>query len=84
MQEGLAVTYAEYSTDYKADQSLARSYLKGMWRGTFEMPWDSRNRSNTTPSSAPLYENCTVGPLSRLTRKVLGERLPPVQQHIHQ
>jgi endonuclease YncB( thermonuclease family) len=45
VSEGLALDYAYYSHGtYKAEQAKARAEKRGIWRGTFEMPWDWRHR----------------------------------------
>lgn len=39
---GYAVAFRKYSTDYVSAEESARSYKRGMWSGTFEMPSDVR------------------------------------------
>jgi endonuclease YncB( thermonuclease family) len=41
---GLAVAYRQYSSLYVAEEEQARSFGRGMWKGTFEMPWDWRSK----------------------------------------
>jgi endonuclease YncB( thermonuclease family) len=40
--DGWAVAFRRYSRDYVADEDRARSAGRGLWRGTFDMPWDWR------------------------------------------
>jgi endonuclease YncB( thermonuclease family) len=44
VRNGWAVAYRKYSTDYVADEAIARSAKVNIWSGTFEMPWDWRAR----------------------------------------
>jgi endonuclease YncB( thermonuclease family) len=44
VREGWALAYVAYSTLYVADEVEARRAGKGMWRGTFDKPWDYRRR----------------------------------------
>ena len=45
VRQGLALDYAYYSHGaYKAEQAKAQEENLGIWRGTFEMPWDWRHR----------------------------------------
>jgi len=39
---GWAVAFRRFSLDYAADEERARSTKKGLWEGSFEMPWDWR------------------------------------------
>ncbi|MDB5602142.1 MAG: hypothetical protein JWN71_4186 [Xanthobacteraceae bacterium] len=38
VQEGMAIAYRKYSTDYVADETLAQSLKLGIWSGTFTNP----------------------------------------------
>src|SRR5882724_826293 len=40
VQQGWALAYRHYSTAYVADEDAARAARVGIWRGTFEAPWD--------------------------------------------
>jgi len=44
VRTGLAVAYREYSTAYIGEEETARRARRGMWKGTFIMPWDWRRR----------------------------------------
>ncbi len=39
---GWAVAYRQYSDDYISEEQEARAIGRGIWSGTFEMPWDHR------------------------------------------
>lgn len=45
VQNGWAVAYRKYSTDYVEQEDQARQSEMNIWAGSFEMPWDWR-RSN--------------------------------------
>jgi endonuclease YncB( thermonuclease family) len=42
VREGFAVAYRHYSYAYILDELHARVAGRGLWAGTFEMPWDYR------------------------------------------
>lgn len=42
VRAGWAVAYRRYSTDYVGEEEVAEAEGVGMWRGTFEMPWEWR------------------------------------------
>lgn len=42
VREGVAVAYRRYSIEYLADEYIARSAGRGLWAGSFQMPWDYR------------------------------------------
>ena len=44
VQAGQAVAYRQYSGDYVADEIAARKARRGIWQGSFDMPWDWRRR----------------------------------------
>ena len=39
---GWAVAFRRFSLDYAADEERARRAKRGLWEGSFEMPWDWR------------------------------------------
>jgi endonuclease YncB( thermonuclease family) len=45
VRQGLAVAYRRYSHAYVSDEYIARAAHRGLWAGTFEMPWDFRHES---------------------------------------
>ena len=42
--QGLALAYRRYSRDYIRAEDEARAAGRGMWAGTFELPWEWRRR----------------------------------------
>ena len=40
--QGWAVAFRKYGIDYISQEDEARSARRGMWAGSFEMPWDWR------------------------------------------
>jgi endonuclease YncB( thermonuclease family) len=42
VDQGLAVAFRRYSDKYVANEERARAAKRGLWAGTFEMPWDYR------------------------------------------
>ena len=45
VENGLALAYRRYSTDYVAAETTARDHGRGVWAGVFEAPWDWRRRN---------------------------------------
>lgn len=43
--QGLAMAFRKYGIDYISQEDEARLARRGMWVGSFEMPWDWRARS---------------------------------------
>jgi len=44
VRSGWAVAYRKYSSDYIPEEQEAKNYKRGLWSGTFEMPWDWRRQ----------------------------------------
>jgi endonuclease YncB( thermonuclease family) len=42
VEQGWAVAFRKYGLDYVAQEDTARQNHRGLWVGTFEMPWDWR------------------------------------------
>lgn len=42
VRDGLALAYLDYSRDYLPQQAEAEAARAGLWRGSFEAPWDWR------------------------------------------
>ena len=42
VQQGWALAYRKYSTDYVAEEAEAKAQKLGLWRGQFVAPWDWR------------------------------------------
>ena len=45
VDKGLAVAYRRYSTEYIGAEDDARNAKRGLWAGTFQMPWDFRDET---------------------------------------
>ncbi|MFN2378306.1 MAG: thermonuclease family protein, partial [Candidatus Binatia bacterium] len=43
VEDGLALAYRKYSSDYVDEEDKARAEGRGAWEGTFEKPWDYRH-----------------------------------------
>ena len=54
--EGLAVAYRQYSSDYIADENRAHEAQKGVWRTTFDMPWEWRRGARISEDSHEIPE----------------------------
>jgi endonuclease YncB( thermonuclease family) len=54
VRQGLAVAYRRYSYEYVPEELLARAAGRGLWAGTFQMPWeyrmDARGETTRRPS----------------------------------
>lgn len=44
VNEGLAVAYRKYSSDYIGQELEAKANNRGIWASEFEMPWDWRKK----------------------------------------
>ncbi len=42
VRKGMALAYRPYSDAYAIDEDYARRGRKGVWRGTFQVPWEWR------------------------------------------
>ena len=42
VEQGWAVAFRKYGLDYMAQEDTARRSRRGLWVGTFKMPWDWR------------------------------------------
>jgi endonuclease YncB( thermonuclease family) len=45
VREGFAVAYRQYTYAYMPEEIVARAANRGLWAGTFEMPWDFRHET---------------------------------------
>ncbi len=50
---GAAVAYLAYSSDYLPQERAAEAAGRGLWQGSFEMPWDWRREASTSAGAAP-------------------------------
>eukprot|EP00241_Pyramimonas_parkeae_P006690 CAMPEP_0114260484 /NCGR_PEP_ID=MMETSP0058-20121206/20519_1 /TAXON_ID=36894 /ORGANISM="Pyramimonas parkeae, CCMP726" /LENGTH=319 /DNA_ID=CAMNT_0001375737 /DNA_START=156 /DNA_END=1112 /DNA_ORIENTATION=+ len=65
VQNGLAVAYREFSSDYVRDEENAKLSRKGIWSGNFQEPaaWRRAQKAvgNTSPASAPEHlKGCDI------------------------
>jgi endonuclease YncB( thermonuclease family) len=52
VSQGWAVAYRRYSLAYAEAETEARANRRGIWAGSFEMPWDWRRRTRLTGSGS--------------------------------
>ena len=45
VQQGYALAYRQYSKDYVNSENMARKKVLGIWKGTFDYPWEWRKKS---------------------------------------
>lgn len=48
VRAGWALAYRRYAQDYVPQETQARADSLGMWRGSFDAPWDWRSAGRTT------------------------------------
>jgi endonuclease YncB( thermonuclease family) len=48
VQEGWALAYVKYSSEYQQAEEDAHGHQRGLWRGAFIAPWDWRHKNNKT------------------------------------
>jgi endonuclease YncB( thermonuclease family) len=53
VDKGLAVAFRRFSDKYVAAEERARAAKRGLWAGSFEMPWDYRERKREGPILPP-------------------------------
>jgi endonuclease YncB( thermonuclease family) len=65
VQEGYALAYRQYGTDYVPQETAAKNAKQGIWAGTFTPPWDwrkgRREESASIGSTAPAPSMPTAG-----------------------
>ncbi len=62
VQEGYALAYRQYGTDYVSEEDKARVAKRGLWAGTFTPPWDwRRGERDTNLSGVPPTANSPAG-----------------------
>ncbi len=68
---GHAVAYKKYSTDYVTEENQASREQRGMWAGSFEMPWNFRaKRWNTANAQVPVSGCPIKGNINRQGEKI--------------
>jgi endonuclease YncB( thermonuclease family) len=65
VRNGWALAYRHYSTAYVGDEDAAHLAGAGIWRGTFDAPWDwrqgQRQGAAQVPSQPPVVSGTTAG-----------------------
>lgn len=56
---GWAVAYPRYSEIYVPDEAVAQEQKRGIWSGTFIMPWDYRHQKKSSSFKRPHRERHT-------------------------
>lgn len=69
VSSGLAVAYRQYSKDYVTHELEAKTAKRGLWAGTFQMPWDYRK----SPSALPTAGTATATPPAPAARPSSAE-----------
>jgi len=54
VQQGYALAYRKYGTDYVAQEDEARKSKRGLWAGSFTPPWDWRRGERGTSAAEPI------------------------------
>lgn len=54
VQQGHAMAFRRYSTEYVGDEDQARTAKRGIWAGQFQPPWEFRSRSSVAGSNPAL------------------------------
>lgn len=68
---GHAVAYKKYSNDYVTDEIQASREQRGLWAGSFEMPWDFRaKRWNIAKTQVPISGCPIKGNINRKGEKI--------------
>jgi endonuclease YncB( thermonuclease family) len=58
--QGWALAYRHYSNDYVAAEDAARARRAGIWRGSFETPWDYRRQQRAARQARPRDPGCSI------------------------
>ena len=62
VRDGLALAYLDYWRDYLPQQQEAEAARAGLWRGSFEAPWDWRRASREgSPEGCAIKGNVSDG-----------------------
>ena len=71
VQQGFALAFVKYSSEFLAEEKAAREARRGLWAGAFVAPWDWRRR---TPKTVMLGDKAAGVSLSAL---LSPGQLPP-------
>lgn len=78
VENGNAVDWSKYSSGaYAGQQASAKTAGRGIWSGSFQMPWDWRaeHRDNGRSTSAPLFAVANIGCKIKGNVSTEGERI---------
>lgn len=64
VEEGLALAYRHYSSDYVAHEDQAKAAKRGIWQEEFIFPWDWRRENPRTPAGAS-FKQAPTGIMSQ-------------------
>jgi endonuclease YncB( thermonuclease family) len=53
IEQGYALAYRQYGTDYVPQEEAARKAKRGLWAGSFTPPWDWRRGERETSTPVP-------------------------------
>jgi endonuclease YncB( thermonuclease family) len=86
VDQGWAVAYRHFSTDYVSNEESAKAQRRGLWRGAFVMPWDWRRGdrlAQEATASDPVPLASQTGCVIKGNISSSGERIyhMPGQQH---
>lgn len=51
VEEGAAIAYRHYSSDYVDEEEKAHQARRGLWQGRFQAPWDYRHGGSSKKAS---------------------------------
>jgi hypothetical protein len=69
VQQGWALAYREYSTDYVAEEYAAQVAGLGIRRGTFDLPWEWRKAQRSGDAMVPQLEEPRAVAFCKVCRK---------------
>jgi endonuclease YncB( thermonuclease family) len=64
IEQGYALAYRQYGTDYVPQEDAARRAKRGLWVGSFTPPWDWRRGERGMSSAGPTPPIATSSPRS--------------------
>jgi endonuclease YncB( thermonuclease family) len=60
VEQGWAVAYRHYSSDYVSQEAKASLAKLGVWKTTFELPWEWRREHSSRPVPAIAPNSCNI------------------------
>ncbi|MBL0407691.1 thermonuclease family protein [Microvirga aerilata] len=74
VEEGYALAYRQYGTEYVSEEDKARARKRGIWAGTFTYPWDWRRgkRDNNSSAGIPILNRAAEKTAERPDCKIKG------------